>query len=84
MEENYKAKKGGFTATLSIIISIIALILSIIAFNRTGADLDLKKQIKELQTKLENVKQESASRLEKIRKDTADTIERLSQAIRKE
>ena len=36
MAEPTKIVKGGFRATLALLISIIALILSILAYNRTS------------------------------------------------
>jgi hypothetical protein len=66
MTAEKKVVKGGFRATLVLIASIIALILAIVAFNRTGGEADLKAQIGELSTKLETMKQETGKVLEKV------------------
>jgi hypothetical protein len=42
MAAETKVVKGGFRATLALIISIIALVLAIVAFNRTGTEGPLK------------------------------------------
>jgi len=66
MSAEKKVVKGGFRATLALLFSIIALILAIVAFNRTGGQADLKAQVGELSTKLEKMKQETGKALEKI------------------
>ena len=83
MAEVKKIVKGGFRATLALIISIIALILTIYTYNQTSTEADLKGQVKELQTKLEKMKQDTSTKLDKVRKETANTLEKLGQAIKK-
>ena len=48
MAEEKKIVKGGFRATLALLISMIALILSIITFERTGTQTELKDEIEDL------------------------------------
>ena len=38
MSPEKKVVKGGFRATLALIVSIIALVFAVLAFNRTGGD----------------------------------------------
>jgi hypothetical protein len=78
-----KIVKGGFRATLALIISIIALVLSIMAYTSMGKDEDLRARIKDLQTKMESMKHESSKQIDKLRGETADTLERLSNAVKK-
>ena len=73
MVEETKIVKGGFRATLALILSIIALALSIVSFNRTGGETALRAEIKNLQTKIKELSQE-----------TKDTYDRISKAIKKE
>ena len=83
MSQEKKIVKGGFRATLALLISIIALICSIIAYNRTTTETDLKTQLAELQTKMEKMKQETSMRLDKAREETANRLEKLGQTLRK-
>jgi hypothetical protein len=78
-----KIVKGGFRATLALLISIIALILSIMAYTSTGKEEDLRARIKDLQTKMEGMKQESSKQIDKLRGETANALEKLSNAVKK-
>jgi hypothetical protein len=83
-EENAKKViKGGYRATLASPISIIAIILSIISFNRTVSHTDPNAEIKNLHEKLKEVKQETTERVNKIREDTGKAIEKIGKAIKK-
>jgi hypothetical protein len=83
MTDERKVVKGGFRATLALIISIVALILSIMAYTSAGREEDFRARIKDLQTKMENIKQESSKQIDKLRGETADTLEKLSNAVKK-
>jgi uncharacterized membrane protein (DUF106 family) len=78
-----KIVKGGFRATLALIISIIALILSIMAYTSMGKEEDLRARIKDLQTKMESMKHESSKQMDKLRGETANALEKLSNAVKK-
>jgi uncharacterized membrane protein (DUF106 family) len=78
-----KIVKGGFRATLALIISIIALIVSIWAYTSVGKEEDLRARIKDLQTKMESMKQESSKQIDKLRGETANALEKLSNAVKK-
>ncbi len=84
MAQETKVVKGGFRATLALIISIIALILSFLAYNSTGKEEDLKGRIKELQGTIETMKQETSKKLDLLRNETVDTLEKLSNRLKKE
>lgn len=79
-----KIVKGGFRATLALIFSIIALILSIITFNRTTSQAEYQSEISELKAKLEKVKQETAERVGKIRQETANAIKKMGIEIKRQ
>ena len=68
MAEEKIVVKGRFRSTLALLLSIIALILSIIAFNRTGGQADLKGELKNLQTKMKELSQETKSTYDRISK----------------
>jgi DNA anti-recombination protein RmuC len=84
MAEEKKIVKGGFRATLALLISIIALILSFLAFHRTVSQNDLNSELESLQEKVKDLKQETSDRVEKVRHETGKTIEKIGKAIRKE
>ena len=84
MSAEKKVVKGGFRATLALLISIVALILAIVAFNRTGGEADLKAQVGELRTKMEKMKQETAERVNKVRQETSKALEKIGVEIKKE
>lgn len=83
MAADRKVVKGGFRATLALIISIIALIFSIIAYQQTNTETDLRGQIKELQSRMEKMKQDTSMKLDKVRQETANTLEKMGQALKK-
>ncbi len=84
MTQETKVVKGGFRATLALIISVIALILSFMAYNSTGKEEDLKDRIKDLQTTIEVMKQETSKKIDRMRSETVDTLEKLSKSLKKE
>ena len=84
MAQETKVVKGGFRATLALIISIIALILAIIAYQSTGKDATLNQRIKDLQVKIETMKQETSKKIDKLRNETADTLGKIGKSMKKE
>ena len=70
--------------TLALIISVIALILSLLAFSSTGKEEDLRARIKELQGTIEIMKQETSKKMDILRNETADMLEKLSKDLKKE
>jgi hypothetical protein len=84
MAQETKVVKGGFRATSALIISLIALILSIIAYQSSGKEATLNERIKDLQAKIENIKQETSKKIDKLRNETADTLGRIGKSIKKE
>jgi Na+/melibiose symporter-like transporter len=84
MAQETKVVKGGFRATLALIISIIALILAIIAYQSTGKEETLNERVKDLQTKIETMKQETSKKLDTLRNETADTLGKIGKSMKKE
>lgn len=84
MAQAAKVVKGGFRATLALIISVIALILSLLAYNSTGKEEDLRARIKELQGTIEVMKQETSKKMDMLRNETANTLDKLSKDLKKE
>lgn len=76
--------RGGFQSTLALIVSLIALVLAFIAFERTGGKKDLNLQLKDLRTKIEVMKKETAKRVDDIREETADALEKIGKVMKKD
>jgi hypothetical protein len=83
MAEEKRPARGGFRATLALLLSIVALILAIMAFTRSGGEADFDARMKELQTKIESMKEETSKKLDKVREETAGTLDRISKSIKK-
>ena len=84
MTEPAKIVKGGFRATLALIISIIALLVSIFAYTSSESEKDLTARIQDFQAKMEKMKSESAQQIDKMRNETAKALEKMSNAIKNE
>jgi len=84
MSAETRVVKGGFRATLALIISIIALILAIVAFNRTGGQANLNAQVKDLRTKMEKMKNETTEKMSKVREETTKALEKIGIDVKKE
>ena len=84
MAEETKIVKGGFRATLALLISIIALVLSILAYNRTADQSMLNTEIKKFETKMDEMKKETAVQVDKIRQETGQVLEKIGKALKKE
>ncbi len=63
-----KAKGGRGLALLALLISITALVLATMAYQRTGADLRLRERVESLQQALEDSRQETANALGQLEK----------------
>ena len=81
MAEPTKIVKGGFRATLALIVSIIALVFSILAYTSPGSEDDLRARLKDFQSTVEKVKTESAEQLQKLRDETARALEKMGQTL---
>ena len=79
-----KIVKGGFRSTLALIVSVVALVFSIMAYNRTSTQTTVQTDIKELKEKLVNMKQETAERIGKISQETATAIKKIGTEIEKQ
>jgi membrane protein insertase Oxa1/YidC/SpoIIIJ len=82
MAEQTKIVKGGFRATLALLISIIALALSILAYNRATDQTTLNAEINNLQTKMNDVKKETAEQMDKIRQETGQALQKIGESIK--
>lgn len=55
-------------SALTLIISIIAVILAIVSFKRTGGLRDIKSQINNVESIMEHLREKTANALEKMEK----------------
>jgi hypothetical protein len=65
-----------------LIFSLLALAISLVAFHQAGNRRGLKAEIKNLQGKLADLKEETADRLEKVQKETGQALEKIGEAIK--
>ena len=83
--------KGEFRATLALIIAVIALIFSIVSYQRTGGLAGLNDRIKTLQKSTDTLKKETIQQMEKLEektkkytKETGEALEKLGKTLRLE
>jgi hypothetical protein len=70
---------------ITLLIAVIALIIAILAYQRTGGTADLKRQIEGSASSPDLKKQIDAllAMTDSLREKTADALDRLEKAIRK-
>ena len=79
--------------TVTFIISIIALLISILAYRRTGGAKELKKTVDSLSSTMDSLKDRAGEELkeqvehltsvtESLKEKTADAIDRVEKAVR--
>ena len=68
MADEQNVVKGSFSSRLALVLSIIALVLSIVAYNRTGVHNQFATDINRIEKKMQDFKQETKKALEKISK----------------
>jgi len=83
MSNQTKIVKGGFRATLALIISIVALIVAIVAYNRTGGEAHFKTQIKDLQATIKALRAETSDTVTKVRQETTKALEKIGIEIKR-
>jgi len=84
MSNETKIVRGGFRATLALIISVIALIIAMSAYNRIGGEEDLRSQIRDLKEKVTTLKKETSEKVTKVRQETAEALMKIGVEIKKE
>lgn len=78
-----KIVKGRFRATLALVISIIAVILSILAYNRTEKQADLRTEMTNLNAKIKKMGQETSEQMNKVIQETGKALGKISEEIEK-
>jgi cell division protein ZapA (FtsZ GTPase activity inhibitor) len=78
-----KIVKGGFRATLALIVAVIALIFAIISYQRTGGLIGLNDEIKALQKKTDTLRNETFQQVEKLEEKTKKLKQETGEALEK-
>lgn len=78
-----KIVKGGFRATLALIIAVIALIFSLISYQRTGGLGGLDEQVKALQQKTDALRKETIQQMGKLEEKTKQLTQQTGEALEK-
>ena len=70
---------------ISLLIAVVALVISILAYQRTGGTSDLKRQLESATSSVDLKKQMEAwvAMTDSLRDKTADALDRLEKVIRK-
>jgi hypothetical protein len=70
---------------ITLLIAVVALIISILAYQRTGGTSDLKRQLESVTSSVDLKKQVETlvSMTDSLRDKTADALDRLEKVIRK-
>jgi len=63
-----RGKGGGGLALLALLISVGALVIAMMAYQRTGADLKLRERVETLQQALDSARRETADALDRLEK----------------
>jgi len=70
---------------ITLLIAVVALIISILAYQRTGGSSELKRQVESMASSVDLKKQVDSltTMTDALREKTADALERLEKVIRK-
>lgn len=70
---------------ITLLIAVVALIIAILAYQRTGGTVDLKRQMESMTSSPDLKKQVDAlvAMTDALREKTADALERLEKVVRK-
>ena len=79
-----KVVKGGFRASLALVVAVIALIFSLISYRRTGGLAHLENQIEALEKTTVKLKEETIQQVEKLEEKTGKVLENLGKTLRLE
>ena len=71
-----RQKGGRGLAVLALLVSIAAIVIALMAYERTGADVNLRQQVESLQQALDGARQETANALDRLEKRLRGTQER--------
>lgn len=67
---------------LTLIIAVVALVIAVLAYMRTGGIEDLRSQVKTMGTKTDTLRAKTADATESLRVKTADALDRLERTVR--
>ncbi len=67
---------------LTLLISVVALVVAILAYARTGGIQELRSQVSALGSSTETLRTKTTDTLDSLRAKMADTLDRLEGAVR--
>ena len=67
---------------VALIIAVVALVVAVLAYARTGGIQELRNQVSALGSSTESLRTKTTDTLDTLRAKTADTLERLEKAVR--
>ena len=67
---------------VALIIAVVALVVAVLAYARTGGIQDLRRQVSALGSTTESLRDKTTDALDSLRTRTADTLERLERTVR--
>jgi hypothetical protein len=62
----------------------VALVFALIAFQRKGGETEVDARVRELQMRMEKMREETAERVSKVRQETKEALEKIGVEIRRE
>jgi hypothetical protein len=68
---------------VALIIAIVALVVAVLAYARTGGIQELRGQVTALGSTTESLREKTTDTLDALRAKTANTLERLEKAVRR-
>lgn len=66
----------------ALIIAVVALVVAVLAYARTGGIQDLRSQVSALGSTTESLRDKTTDAMDALRTRTADTLERIEKAVR--
>jgi len=67
---------------VTFILAVVALVIAVLAYSRTGGIEDLRSQVKAMGSKTDALRAKTADTTETLRAKTADALHRLEQSLR--
>ena len=67
---------------VTLIIALVALVVAVLAYMRTGGIEDLRSQVKTMGSKTDTFRAKTADATETLRAKTADVLDRLERTVR--
>ena len=67
---------------VALLIAVVALVIAVLAYSRTGGIEELRSQVKVVGSKTDTLRVKTADATETLRAKTADALDRLERTVR--